>query len=70
MKNGQSRETGNIWYTRHRMKTRKTKGKSRMDNPTGNIWYTRHRTKTIKTEGQSRMDNPEKLTTLGTQDRG
>jgi hypothetical protein len=25
--------TGNIWYTRHRMKTRKTKGKSRMDNP-------------------------------------
>ena len=33
MKNGQSRETGNIWYTRHRMKTRKTKGKSRMDNP-------------------------------------
>ena len=29
----QSRETGNIWYTRHRMKTRKTKGKSRMDNP-------------------------------------
>ena len=45
MKNGQSRETGNTWYTRHR-------------------------TKTIKTEGQSRMDNPEKLTTLGTQDRG
>jgi hypothetical protein len=125
MKNGQSRETGNIWYTTHRTKTNKTEGQSRMDNPeklttfgtqdtwrrqtklrgneewtiqstwqhlvhktqdedkqhwgamkngqsreTGNTWYTRHRTKTIKTEGQSRMDNPEKLTTLGTQDRG
>ena len=26
MKNGQSRETGNIWYIRHRMKTNKTEG--------------------------------------------
>ena len=25
IKNGQSRETGNIWYTRHRAKTNKTK---------------------------------------------
>ena len=33
MKNGQSRETGNIRYTRHRMKTNKTEGQSRMDNP-------------------------------------
>ena len=33
MKNGQSRETGNIWYTRHRTKTNKTEGQSRMDNP-------------------------------------
>jgi hypothetical protein len=33
MKNGKSRETDNIWYTRHRMKTGKTEGKSRMDNP-------------------------------------
>ena len=31
--NGQSRETGNIWYTRHRTKTNKTEGQSRMDNP-------------------------------------
>ena len=33
IKNGQSRETGNIGYTRHRMKTNNTEGKSRMDNP-------------------------------------
>ena len=33
MKNGQSRETGNIWYTRHRMKTNNTERQSRMDNP-------------------------------------
>ena len=26
MKNGQSRETGNIWYIRHRMKTNNTEG--------------------------------------------
>jgi len=25
IKNGQARETGNIWYTRHRTKTNKTK---------------------------------------------
>jgi hypothetical protein len=33
IKNGQSRETGNIWYTRQRTKTNKTEGQSRMDNP-------------------------------------
>jgi hypothetical protein len=33
MKNGQSRETGNIRYTRHRMKTKNTEGQSKMDNP-------------------------------------
>ena len=33
MKNGQSRETGNIWYTTDRTKTNKTEGQSRMDNP-------------------------------------
>jgi hypothetical protein len=75
MKNGQSRETGDIGYTRHRTKTNKTEGQSRMDNPEklatfGNIWYTRHWKKTNKTEVQSRMDNPEKLTTFGTQDGG
>ena len=75
MKNGQSRETGNIRYTRHRMKTKNTEGQSRMDNPEklatfGNIWYTRQWKKTNKTEEQSRMDNPEKLTTFGTKDTG
>ena len=33
MKNGQSRETGIIWYTTHRTKTNKTEGQPRMDNP-------------------------------------
>ena len=33
MKNGQSRETGNIWYIRHRIKTNNTEGQSRMNNP-------------------------------------
>ena len=33
MKNGQFRETGNIGYTKHRMKTNNTEGQSRMDNP-------------------------------------
>ena len=33
MKNGQSRETGNIGYTRHIMKTNNTEGQARMDNP-------------------------------------
>jgi quinol monooxygenase YgiN len=54
MKNGQSRETGNIGYTRHRMKTNKTEGamKNGQSRETGNIGYATHRTKTNKTEGQ------------------
>ena len=57
IKNGQSRETGNIGYTRRR------------DNQTWTIqrnWQ--HRVH--KTKGQSNMDNPEKLATYGTQDEG
>jgi hypothetical protein len=43
MKNGQSRDTGNIGYTRHRTKTNKTKTQHRtkkMSNtdPTKNWW--------------------------------
>ena len=37
MKNGQSRETGNIWYTKtqdgRQTGRRQTEGQSRMDNP-------------------------------------
>ena len=33
MKNGQSRETDNIWYTRRRTKTNTTEGQCRLDNP-------------------------------------
>ena len=69
IKHGQSRETGNIGYTRRRAIKH---GQSR---ETGNIGYTRRRgnqTWTIqrnwqhmvhKTKGQSNMDNPNKLAT-------
>ena len=50
IKNGQSRETGNIGYTGHRTKTNKTRSiKNGQSRETGNIGYTRHRTKTNKT---------------------
>ena len=52
IKNVQSRDTGNIRYTRHRTKTNKTRGiKNGQSRDTGNIRYTRHRTKTNKTRG-------------------
>ena len=65
IKNVQSRDTGNIRYTRHRTKTNKTRGqesrietqdkdkqnKGPQSRDTGNIRYTRHRTKTNKTRG-------------------
>ena len=55
--NGQSRETGNIGYTRRR------------GNQTWTIQrHWQHRVH--KTKGQSNMDNPEKLATYGTQDEG
>jgi len=47
MKNGQSRNTGSIGYTRHRTKinVRETEGviKNEQSRDTGNIGYTRHR---------------------------
>jgi hypothetical protein len=47
IKNGQSRETGNIEYTRHRTKVREKRRaiKNGQSKETGNIEYTRHRTK-------------------------
>ena len=62
--NGQSRETGNIWYTRHKTKTEQQEWTIQRNW----IGYTRHRMKTNNTEGKSRMDNPEKLAKFGTQD--
>ena len=59
IKNGQSRETGNIGHRRHRMKTNKTKNttqktegatKNGQSRDTGNMGYTRHRMKTNKTK--------------------
>jgi hypothetical protein len=52
--NGQLKDTGNLGYTRYRVKTNKT-------NNTGNLDYTRYRVKTNKTKT---------LATLITQDTG
>ena len=53
--NGQSRETGNIGYTRQ--KTSKT-----MDNPEKLV------IQGTQDKDKAKMDNPEKLVTQGTQD--
>jgi hypothetical protein len=47
IKNGQSRDTGRIGYTRHRAKVRENPRqiKSGQSRDTGNIGYKRHRTK-------------------------
>ena len=54
LKNGQSRDTGNIGYTRHMIKRNKTKTQHRKQNgqsrDTGNIGYTRHMIKRNKTK--------------------
>ena len=59
IKNGQSRETGNIGYTRHR--TNKTKTIQRN-------WQ--HRVHKTQDEDKQNKDNPETLATLGTHDTG
>jgi hypothetical protein len=47
IKNGQSKDTGSIGYTRHRTKVRENPRqiKSGQSRDNGNIGYTRHRTK-------------------------
>ena len=72
---GQSRETGNKGYTRHRTNKcqRIPKGQEKgQSRETGNIGYTRHRTNKCQRipKGQSKIDNPDKLATQGTQDTG
>ena len=69
-KNGQSRDTCNIGYTKHMTNKpwRKLKGQTRMDNPetlatldTQNTWQINL--------GENWRDNPETLATLGTQSK-
>jgi hypothetical protein len=73
IKNGQSRNTGNIGCTRHRTKVR--------ENPRANqewaiqrhwiYWVHKTQEKDYREpKGKSGMGNPETLVTLGTQDTG
>jgi hypothetical protein len=73
IKNGQSKETDNIGYTRHRTKVRET----RRGNQEWTIqrnwqhWVNKPLEKgKRKQKWQSTMDNPKKLATLNTQDTG
>ena len=79
IKNGQSRETGNIVYTRRRQTKQINVREYRRSNQKWTIqrnWqHSVHKTKTNKTnkrqripKEQSKMNNPEKLATQGTQD--
>ena len=79
IKNGQSRETGNIWYTRRRQRKQINVREYRRSNQKRTIqrnWQHRvHKTKINKTnkrqrirKEQSKQDNLEKLATQGTQD--
>ena len=77
IKNGQSRDTGNTGYTRHRTKINVRKyRRCNQEWTIQNHWQHRvHKTKDEnkryrKPKGQSRMDNPETLVTPGTQDTG
>ena len=83
IRNGQSRDTGNIRHTRHRTDNPETLAKLGIqDNPeTLATRHTKHRTKTIQRHWQHQAyktirtlatlgikDNPETLATLGIQD--
>ena len=85
IRNGQSRDTVNVGYTRHRTKTNNLETLStwgtqargrRQYRDTVNVGYTRHRTKTIQRHCQRGVhktedeDNPETLSSWGTQDTG
>ena len=53
IKNGQYRDTGNIWVHKTQDEDKQNKGSSRMDNPEtlATFGYTRHRTRANKTRG-------------------
>jgi hypothetical protein len=71
IKNGQSRDTGNIGYTRHRTKTNKTRGHQEWTiQRHWQHWVHKTQDKDKQNKGPSRMDNPETLATLDTQDTG
>ena len=74
-KNGQSRETGNIGYTRHRTNKcqRIPKGQKKWTiqrNWQHRIHKTQDKSMLENTEGAIQKDNSEKLATQGTQDTG
>ena len=67
IRNGQPRDTGRIWYTRHRENRR---GRDNQEWTTQRHWQNLvHKTqRKPKGKGQSGMDNPETLAEFGTQD--
>ena len=71
IKNRQSRDTGNLRYTRHRTKTNKTRGHQEWTiQRHWQHWVHKTQDKDKQNKGPSRMDNPETLATLYTQDTG
>jgi hypothetical protein len=71
IKNGQSRETGNIRNTRHRTKTNKTRGNQEWTiQRNWQHWEHKTQDEDKQNKGQSSIDDPETLATLGTQDTG
>ena len=71
IKNGQSRDIGNIGHTRHRVKTNKTRGYQEWTILRyWQHWAHKTQGEDKQNKGLSRMDNPEILATLGTQDTG
>ena len=66
IKNGQSRETDNKWYTGHEKQKHNTicVGHHYTQTNTNNV----NKTWALLLKGKLKMDNPEKLTTNGTQD--
>ena len=71
IKNGQSRDTGNIGYTRNGTKTNKTRGNQEWTiQRHWQHWTHKTQDEDKQNKGQSSKDDLETLATLDTQDTG